>query len=97
MKKILCFVLMLVLVLVLDSAPAAAQTASPSPTPVVLCHESAIRVEHFYLEYIAALGVIREKAIKDGQADRKIQLDAKIAATKYCVSALRKEFGLPKE
>lgn len=76
------------------------------PTPPPTANGPAHRLEKVYLGYIANLEALRAKEIaeheeKSGpfgavitESPRKVQLDAKIAATKYCLSALRKEFGL---
>ena len=82
--------------------------ADPTPSPIAGAGAGdPRRLEKVYLEYIANLDALRTKEIAEHaqrsapaqavlfESARKVQLDAKIAATKYCLSALRKEFGLP--
>lgn len=63
--------------------------------------DSPHQLETMYLNYIASLEDIRDRVVAEKDEDdqpatlRIVQLNAKIAATKYCLSALRKEFGLP--
>ncbi|HWM26585.1 MAG TPA: hypothetical protein VNP98_17340 [Chthoniobacterales bacterium] len=67
---------------------ASALSVTPqTPTPPIAAPEK--RCEAIWLDYIASLEGIRAK-----HPERKIQLDAKIAATKKCLSDLRREFGL---
>jgi len=79
--------------------------ADPTPSPIAGAGAGdPRRLEKVYVDYIANLEALRAKAIAEHAENtgpigfvvpRKVQLDAKIAATKYCLSALRKEFGLP--
>jgi hypothetical protein len=95
---------LLLISLFLGSACFAADP-TPSPIPGASLGDPR-RLEKVYVEYIASLDALRTKELAEHkeksapfaaaifESPRKIQLDAKIAATKYCLSALRKEFGL---
>lgn len=65
--------------------------ADPTPSPIAGAGAGdPRRLEKVYVEYIANL-----EAIVAREPARQRDIGGKIAATKYCLSALRKEFGLP--
>jgi hypothetical protein len=64
--------------------------ADPTPSPIAGAGAGdPRRLEKVYVEYIANLEAIAAK-----KPERREDIGGKIAATKYCLSALRKEFGL---
>jgi hypothetical protein len=65
--------------------------ADPTPSPLAGAGAGdPRRLEKVYVDYIASLDAIVAK-----KPERREDIGGKIAATKYCLSALRKEFGLP--
>lgn len=81
--------------------------ADPTPSPIAGAGAGdPRRLEKVYVESIASLDALRAEAIKEHadnagpmgsvlfESPRLVQIDAKIAATKDCLRALRKEFRL---